>query len=296
MRVFVTGATGFIGSAIVPKLLAAGHQVVGLARSSGSVEALRAAGAEVHRGNLDDLDSLRRGAAGADGVIHAAFDHDFSRFAENAEADRRAIMAIGDELKGSERPFVVTAGLPLVPGRAATEEDDALSVPGGNPRTSEQAAITLANAGVHTCLVRMSQAHDRNRQGLARYMIGVAREKGLSAYIGDGRNRWAAVHRLDAAVLYRLALEAKGAGVRYHAVSEENVPFREIAEAIGQGLDVPVVSLTAEQATDHFGWLGRAVGMDAPASSTLTQARLNWQPTFDPGFIENLQNSTAFDE
>ncbi len=294
MRVFVTGATGFIGSAIVPELLAAGHRVLGLARSDRAVQALAAAGAEAHRGDLDDPDSLRRGAKAADGVIHAAFDHDFSRFAENAEADRRAVQAIGDELAGSDRPFVVTAGLPLIPGPPVTEDHAQPAGPGATPRRSEQAALALVDRGVRASVVRMSQAHDRDRQGLARYLIDVARAKGVSAYVGDGTNRWAAVHRLDAAMLYRLALEAGMVGARYHAVGEESVPLREIATAIGRGLDVPVESIAPEKADGHFGWLGRAAGMDAPASGALTRKRLGWEPTNNPGLLEDLTESTAF--
>lgn len=294
MRVLITGATGFIGSAVVSELLAAGHGVLGLARSDGSAETLAAAGAEVHLGDLRDPDSLRRGAAAADGVIHAAFDHDFSRFAENAEIDRRAIEAIGDEIAGTDRPFIVTAGLPLVPGPPVTEDDAQPAGSGATPRVSEQAALALLSRGVSASVIRMSQAHDGDRQGLARYMIDVARAKGVSAYVGDGSNRWAAVHRLDAALLYRLALEAGIAGARYHAVGEEGVPLREIAAAIGRGLGVPVEAIAPDKAGDHFGWLGRAASMDAPASSTLTRKRLGWKPTSRPGFLADLAKSTAF--
>jgi len=294
MNVFVTGGTGFLGSVIVSDLLGAGHRVLGLARSDESARLLIAAGAEAHRGDLGDLESLRRGAAMADGVIHAAFDHDFTKFAENADADRRAITAIGDVLAGSDRPFVVTAGLPLMPGRPATEED----VPpasGGSPRVSEQAATALAARGVCESVVRMAQVHDRDRQGLATFMIEVAREKGVSAYVSAGHNRWPAVHRLDAARIYRLALEKGSAGTRYHAVAEEGVSVREIAEAVGRGLQIPVVILPPEEAASHFGWLAFPVSMDGPASSSLTQQWLGWRPTEKHGIIADLDRSNAFD-
>lgn len=291
MRVFVTGATGFIGSAIVTDLLAAGHQVLGLARSEEAARSLAAAGAEVHRGDMRDTDSLRRGAAVSDGVIHAAFDHDFSRFAENSEADRLAIEAMGEELVGSDRPLIVTAGLPVVAGRPSVEDDAPFG--GGSPRVSEQAAMALAERGVRVSTVRMSQAHDRDKHGLASFMIAVAREKGVSAYVGDGRNRWSAVHRLDTAPLYRLALEKGAVGGVYHAAAEA-VPVRLIAEAIGRGLNVPVEALAPENATGHFDWLAMTVGMDVYASSTLTRELLEWEPTGKPGFIADLEHSTAF--
>ena len=295
MRVFVTGATGFVGSALVPDLLRAGHRVLGLARSEQGATSLIAAGAEVHRGDLEDLESLRRGAAMSDGVVHSAFDHDFSRFAENCEADRRAIEEIGDVLAGSDRPLIVTAGLPLTPGRPATEDDVPASGAGGTPRVSEQAAISLVARGVRASVVRMPQVHDRDQQRLATYMIALAREKGISAYVGDGLNHWPAVHRLDAAPLYRLALEEGSAGGRYHAVAEEGVAVRAIAEAIGRGLKVPVVALSPEEAARHFGWLAFPVGMDAPASSALTRQRLRWHSTEQPGFLADLARSSAFD-
>ncbi len=294
MRVFLTGATGFVGSAIVPELLKSGHQVLGLTRSDEGANSLIAAGAKVHRGDLEDLESLRSGASMSDGVIHAAFNHDFSKFAENSEADRRAIEALGDVLEGSERPLIVTSGLPPTPGHPTTEDDAPPSGSSGTPRVSEQTAIALVTRGVRASVVRMSQVHDRDKQGLATYMIAVAREKGVSAYVGTGLNRWPAVHRLDAAPIYRLALEKGTAGARYHAVAEEGVSVREIAEAIGRGLKTPVVSLSPEEAARHFGWLGFAVGMDAPASSALTQQRLGWRPTEKPGFVADLERSGAF--
>lgn len=292
MNIFVTGATGFIGSAVVPDLLGAGHRVLGLARSDEGAKSLISVGAEAHRGDLEDLESLRSGPAMAGGVIHAAFNHDFSKFAENAEADRRAIEAIGEALEGSNRPFLVTAGLPVATGRPASE-DDAPPAVGGSPRVSEQAADALAARGVHASVVRMPQVHDRNKQGLAAYMIDVAREKGVSAYIGAGSNRWPAVHRLDAARIYRLALERGSAGAKYHAVTEEGVPVRKIAEAIGRGLNMPVVALSPEDAAGHFGWLAFPVSMDAPASSTITQRQLGWRPTEKPGFIADLDYSNV---
>jgi len=295
MRVFVTGATGFVGSAIVPDLLNAGHQVLGLARSDEGAKSLIAAGAEAHRGDLEDLGSLRSGAAMADGVIHAAFNHDFSKFAESCEADRRAIEAIGDVLAGSDRPLIVTSGLSPTPDRLTTEYDAPPSGSSGTPRVSEQTAISMVARGVRASVVRIPQVHDRDKQGVATYMIALARETGISAYVGAGLNRWPAVHRLDAAPIYRLALEKGSTGARYHAVAEEGVSVREIAEAIGQGLKIPVVALAPEEAAGHFGWLGLLVSMDAPASSALTQQRLGWRPTEKPGFIADLERASAFE-
>lgn len=292
MNVFITGGTGFLGSAIIPNLLGAGHRVLGLARSDESARLLIAAGAEVHRGDLEDLESLRRGAGMADAVIHAAFDHDFSKFAANAEMDRRAIMAIGDVLEGSDRPFVVTSGLPLTPGRLATEEDMP-PASGDSPRVSEQAATTLIARGVCASVVRMAQVHDRDKQGLVTFLIDVAREKGVSAYVGDGQNRWAAVHRLDAARIYRLALEKGSAGARYHAVAEQGVSVRKIADAVGRRLEIPVVTLPPEEAAGHFGWLAMPVTMDAPASSALTQQVLGWRTMETYGIIADLDCSNA---
>jgi nucleoside-diphosphate-sugar epimerase len=300
MRVFVTGATGFIGTALVPELINAGHQVLGLARTDAGAKSLIDAGAEVHRGDLEDLESLRSGAAMSDGVIHTAFNHDFSKFAANCEMDRRAIETLGAALAGSDRPLVVTSGTGLIaPGRLATEDD----VPGANPsfpRVSEETATSLAARGVRTSVVRLPQVHDRVKQGMVTYAIAVAREKGVSAYAGDGLNRWPAVRLADAAHLYRLvlekaALEKESAGARYHAVAEEGVPLREIAEAIGRGLKVPVVSMSPEEAGRHFGFLGFFVGADCPASSTLTQERLGWRPTMQPGLIADLDQASAFE-
>jgi nucleoside-diphosphate-sugar epimerase len=290
MRVFVTGATGFIGSAIVADLIGAGHQVLGLARSDAGAKLLADAGAEVHRGDLEDLDSLRNGAAKSDGVIHTAFDHDFSKFADNCEMDRRAIDALGAALEGSGRPLVVTSGLLLLaPGRIATE-DDAPPLVSATPRVSEATALAWTSRGVRVSVVRLPQVHDRDRQGLVTYAMALARETGVSAYVGDGLNRWTAVHRDDAAPLYRLALENGEAGARYHAIAEEGVTVRAIAEVIGRRLNVPAVSKSVEEAAGHFGWLAHFAAMDAPASSQLTQQRLGWRVTSSlPGLIADLE-------
>jgi nucleoside-diphosphate-sugar epimerase len=292
MRVFITGATGFIGSAIVKELIDAGHQVLGLSRSDAGAKSLIAAGAQVHRGDLEDLESLRSGAAVSDGVIHCAFNHDFSKYAANCEADRHAIEALGSALVGSDRPLVVTSGTAcaITPGRPATEEDAPISSSTGIPRSaSEEAAASMSSRGVRVSVVRLPQVHDRVKQGLITPVIALAREKGVSAYVGNGLNRWPAVHVLDTAPLYRLALEKGVAGARYHAVAEEGVTIREIAEAIGRVLKVPVVAKSPEEAADHFGWLGAFAGIDAPASSALTQQRLGWRPT-GPGLIADLEH------
>jgi nucleoside-diphosphate-sugar epimerase len=288
MRIFLTGATGFIGSAIVPELINAGHQVLGLTRSEAGAKSLLAAGAEVHRGDLEDLESLRSGAARSDAVIHTAFIHDFSKFKENCEIDRRAIEALGDALAGSNRPLIVTSGTGgLGPGRVATEDMDALLHP-AMPRVSEQTGLAQGSRGVNVSVVRLPQVHDTVKQGLITYALQIAREKGVSAYIGDGKNRWPAAHVLDVAHLYKLAIEKHEAGSRYHAVAEEGVSMRKIAEVLGRGLKVPVVSLSAEEAPGHFGWLARFAGFDMPASSALTQQRLGWRPT-GPGLIADLE-------
>ena len=290
MRVFITGATGFIGSAVVRELLDANHQVLGLARSDAGAQSLSAAGAEVHRGDITDLESLRSGAANADAVIHTAFIHDFSKFKEVCEVDKKAIETLGAVLQGSDRPLIVTSGLAgLVNGRAATEQDPAPPVGDSYPRASEQTAAALAERGVRTLIVRLPQVHDTAKQGLVSYAIAIDREKGTSAYIGEGRNRWAAVHVLDAARLYRLALEKGEPGARYHAVAEEGVTLRDIAEAIGRGLKVPVVSVTPEQAPAHFGWLAGFATWDLTGSSEFTQQKLGWHPT-GPTLITDLDN------
>jgi nucleoside-diphosphate-sugar epimerase len=291
MRVFVTGATGFIGSAIVPELINASHQVLGLTRSDAGAEALLAAGAEVHRGNLEDLESLRSGAAKSDGVIHTAFNHDFSKFVENCEMDRRAIEALGGALQGSDRPLVITSGTAMgntVPGEPATE--DRFDTNHRVPRVaSELAGEAMKERGVNVSVVRLPQVHDTVKQGLVTSAVAIAREKGVSAYVGDGQNRWPAAHVLDVALLYRLALEKSEAGARYHAVAEEGVPVREIAEVIGRGLKVPMVAMSPEQAAAHFGWLAMFAGLDFPASSAQTQKQLGWRPT-GPGLIIDLEN------
>jgi nucleoside-diphosphate-sugar epimerase len=287
MRIFVTGATGFIGSAIVPELIKAGYQVIGLTRSDAGAQSLIAAGAEAHRGSLEDLESLRAGAAKSDGVIHCAFIHDFSKFQENCDIDKRAIEALGSVLAGSDRPLIVSSGLAglAAPGQLAIE-DDVVPPDFPFPRVSEQAALSLK--GVSASVMRLPQVHDTVKQGLVTYVIDMAREKGVSAYVGEGRNRWAAAHVSDVAHLYRLALEKHEAGAKYHAVAEEGVPMRDVAETIGRGLRVPVVSLSPEKAAAHFGWLAMFAGSDLAASSALTRRRLGWHST-GPGLIADLE-------
>jgi nucleoside-diphosphate-sugar epimerase len=290
-KVFLTGATGFIGKAIVPELIHSGYQVLGLTRSDQGKRSLLSAGAEVFQGDLDNLDSLRRGAEMADAVIHTAFDHDFTKFKQNCEADRRVIEALGSALAGSKRRFVVTSGTSVAKvgaGETATENslasDSAMS-----PRAaSEEAAAAVAERGVSVCVVRNSQVHDTVKQGLVSFAIDIARKKGCSAYVGDGANRWSAVHVLDTARLYRLAMEKGEAGAVYHAVGEEGVTFREIAETIGQGLHLPIISVTPEDASGHFTWFVRFVGHGNVASSALTQERLGWRPA-GPGLIADLR-------
>ncbi|MBR8239516.1 SDR family oxidoreductase [Burkholderia multivorans] len=291
MRVFVTGATGFVGLPTVKELIAAGHRVLGLARSDEGEKSLAAIGADVHRGSLEDTESLRAGAAAADAVLHLGFVHDWSNFAQSCEIDRRAIEALGSVLAGSDRLLIVTAGTAglAAPGRLATEDDD---VPPDFPfpRVSEQTARALK--GVRAAVVRLPQVHDTVRQGLLTYAVAVAREKGVSAYVGEGRNRWAAAHISDVARLYRLALEKNEAGAKYHAVAEEGIPMRDIAEAIGRALKVPVASLSAEEAPAHFGWLAAFAGHDLVASSEKTRKVLGWNPT-GPGLIADLERIDA---
>jgi nucleoside-diphosphate-sugar epimerase len=296
MRIFLTGATGFIGSAILPELINAGHQVVGLARSDASAKSLAAAGAQVHRGSIEDLDSLRSGASAADGVIHTAFNHDFSKWAENCENDRLAIEALGSALDGSDRPLVVTSGTGLVTrpdGRPAAEDDAPTSTV---PRIkSEEAANAMAARGVHVSVVRLPPSvHGDGDHGFVPTLVRIAREKRAAAYVGEGSNRWPAVHRLDAAHLYRLVLEKGAAGARYHGVGEEGIPFRDIATVIGQRLNVPVVSKTPEEAAEHFGWFSHFAALDTPASSEKTQKELGWRPTH-VGLIADLRRGTYFD-
>jgi len=289
MRVFVTGATGFIGSRIVPELIGAGHQVLGLARSDAGARSLIAAGAQVQRGDLEDLESLRAGAAASDAVLHVAFRHDWTRFAESCELDKRAIESIGAVLRGSSRPFIVTSGVGVAEGRAATEDDPSIPPSATYPRASEATAIALIEGGVHASVMRLPQVHDTEKQGLITPLIAIARAKGVSAYIGDGRNRWPAAHVTDVARLYRLALEKGTAGARYHAVAEEGVPLKDIAIAIGRGLTVPVISIPPEQAQDHFGFLGFFAGRDVHTSSAQTRAKLGWNPT-GPDLLTDLGN------
>ena len=293
MRVFLTGATGFIGTALIPELLQHGHVVLGYARSDVGAEALHRLGASVHRGDLEDLDALRRGAEQADGVVHCGFVHDFSRFAENCAIDARAIDALGDVLAGTGKPLVVTSGIPGTPDRITTEDDDP---PTGSPmpRVSEPRALAAAARGVRASVIRLPQVHDRDKAGLVPFLIGVAKQKGVSAYVGEGQNRWAAAHRFSTPSLYRLALEQGAAGARYHAVEEEGITLKAIAESIGRGLKVPVISVSADEAAAHFGALGRFASMSNPASSALTRQRLGWAPGTHPGLIDDLDHSTAY--
>ncbi len=290
MRVFLTGATGFIGSAIIPELINAGHQVLGLTRSDAGAQSLAAAGAEVHRGDLEDLESLRDGAVKSDGVIHCAFDHNFSNFVANCEKDKRAIEALGTALTGSDRPLVITSTTGMgsaAPGRPATE--DVFNTNHPNPRiATEITGAAMSAMGVNVSVVRLPQVHDTVKQGLITPAVEIARAKRVSAYVGDGQNRWPAAHIHDVARLYRLALEKREPGARYNAVAEEGIAVRDIAEVIGRGLKVPVVSLSPAEAADHFGWLAPFAGMDLPASSAQTQARLGWKPT-GPGLIADLE-------
>jgi nucleoside-diphosphate-sugar epimerase len=299
MDVFVTGASGHIGSAVVTELLEAGHQVTGLARSDKSAAALTAVGAKPHRGDLEDLDGLRAAAAASDGVIHLAYQHDVfdSDFVAAAQTDLRAVEAMGEELVGSDRPFVNTSGTLLLAfvaqGRVATENDTAE----GGPRIdSENATIALAERGVRSSVIRLSPlVHSTlDHHGFAHRLIDIAREKGVSAYIGDGANRWPAVHTLDAAHLYRLALEQAPAGTRLHGVADEGVPFRDIAAVIGRHLNLPIVSISAEEA-GHFGFLSLFASLDNPTSNALTQKVLDWHPE-GPGLIEDLDEGHYFNE
>ncbi|WP_213716288.1 SDR family oxidoreductase [Cedecea lapagei] len=290
MRIFVTGATGFLGSAIVQQLLAAGHQVLGLTRSQRGAEVLSAWGAKAHYGDLDDLASLQHGGDLADAVIHTAFNHDFSNFVANCEADGKVIAAMGNALVGSARPMVITSFVAMgatEPGKPATEEGYNLLT--SNPRkATEIAGVSLLERGVNASFVRLPQVHDTFRQGLITPLIELARDKGVAAYVDEGKNRWSAVHLSDAARLYVQAVERGVAGERYNAVAEEGIATKTIAETIGRGLGVPVRSIAADKASDHFGWLGSFAAHDMSASSAATQQKTGWRPT-GPGLIEDLQ-------
>ncbi|MBJ9714811.1 SDR family oxidoreductase [Burkholderia gladioli] len=289
MRIFLTGATGFIGSALVPELIQAGHQVLGMTRSEAGAQALRAAGADAHHGTLEDPDSLSRGAAQADAVIHAAFDHDFSNFVANCEKDKRAIAALGSALKGSNRPLLITSGTGVGSGEhGEPASEDVFNTRHPNPRIgSEEAGNALLAAGVNVSVMRLPQVHNPYRQGLVSPLVAIARDKGVVAYVGEGNNRWPAGHLSDAVRLYRLAIEKAQPGARYHAVGEEGIRSREIAEVLGRGLKLPVVSIEPGEAAAHFGWMAMFVQLDMPASSALTQARLGWKPT-GPTLIADL--------
>lgn len=297
MRIFVTGATGYIGSALIQELIGAGHQVVGLARSKESAQKLAAAGIDTHMGALDDYDSLSRGAAASDGVIHLAYNHDFSAYATAGETDRQAVEALGTALIGSNRPFVITSGITvLTPGRIAYEGDALDRKAASAPRIpSEEVMERLATQGVRASVVRLSPSvHGEGDYGFVPTLIGIAREKGVSAYVGDGMNRWPAIHRLDAAHLFRLALEKGTAGAKFHGVADEGVPVRDIAEVIGRHLDLPVVSKPVEEATAHFGWISTFLNADCPASSALTQQWLGWNPK-QPSLLADLEQGHYFE-
>jgi nucleoside-diphosphate-sugar epimerase len=288
MRIFVTGAPGFIGSRLVPELIGAGHSVLGLTRSEKGAEALQKMGAEVKHGNIEALDSLRQGAADSDGVIHLAFNHDFSQFQTNCDNDHKAIVAIGEVLQGSNRPFVITSGTAIasnVDGKPSTEDGPTAA---WNPRAASEAATReLAERGVNTSVVRLPQVHDTYKQGLVPYVTMTARQKGKSVYVGDGSNRWPAAHVSAVAQLYRLAFEKAERGAIYHAVDEEGISMKAIAEALGRGLKVPVASIKPEEVAEHFGWLGHFIGHDMPSSSAITRKKLGWTPT-GPGLIADL--------
>ena len=292
MRIFMTGATGFVGSAVAQELIGAGHDVVALARSDASATQLAQWGATVHRGDLTDLDNLARGAANADGVIHCAFDHDFSKFEANSAMDRRAIETLGRVLEGTDRPLLVTSGLALLaPGRLALESDEGPEPAPTFPRASEASAAALVARGVRAAVVRLPPTvHGEGDHQFVPNLVRIAREKREAAYIGDGRNRWSAVHRLDAARVFRLAIERGAIDGPYHAIAEEGIPFREIAGAIGRGLGVPVVSKSGDAAKEYFTWFEMFAGMDLAGSSVRTRALLGWEPT-RPGLLDDIANA-----
>jgi nucleoside-diphosphate-sugar epimerase len=289
MRAFVTGATGFVGSHVVKELIAGGHKVLGLARSDAGARTLAAVGADIQRGDLEDVESVKSGAAAADAVIHLGFNHDFSKFVENCKIDKIAIETLGSVLAGSDRPLMVTTGLAglAAPGQLATE-DSFVPPDFPFPRVSEQVTLALLSKGVRASVIRLPQVHNTLRQGLITLAIAVAREKGVSAYAGDGTSRWAAAHVSDVARLYRLALEKNEAGAKYHAIAEEGVRWLDIAETIAQGLKVPVVSITSEEAPAHFGWWGGLTSAGLSASSAITRKKLGWMPN-GPGLISDLE-------
>lgn len=294
MRVFVTGATGFVGTGVVRELIRAGYQVVGLARSEAAVKSLAAAGAQAHRGDLEDLESLRGGAAAADGVIHTAFQHDFANFGAVSAIDQRAIETLAAALEGTGRPLVVTSGTLLVVRKGALAVEDEQPNP-HFPRKSEDAALAAAARGVAASIVRLPPSvHGKGDHAFVPALIAIAREKGFSGYVGEGLNRWPAVHRDDAARLYRLALEKGAAGGRYHGVADEGVPFREIAELIGRKLNLPVASVPAEEAAAHFGWMGMFAGLDGPASSAQTRKLLGWEPK-EAGLMADIDQPYYFE-
>lgn len=297
MRVFVTGASGFVGSAVVQELMTAGHRVLGMVRSEEAAQKLLASGAEAHRGDLSDLESIRRGAAVCDGVIHTAFNHDFARFKENCEADRKVVAALADELAGSSRPLVITSGIGLLSGfnRLVMEADSPAVDSQQMPRVATDEAVrAAADLGVNAYLLRLPPSvHGRGDHGFVPMLIDIARNKGLSAYVGQGLNQWPAVHRLDAAVLYRLIVEQQPAQKVFHAVAENGIPFREIAAAIASGLNVSLVSKTAAEAADHFAWFNHFAQIDCPASATLTMEQTGWQPR-QPGLIDDIKTAGYF--
>lgn len=290
MRIFLTGATGFIGSAVIPELLAAGHSVTGVTRSDAGAEALEKAGVTPFRGTLEEPEGLRAGAMAADAVMHLAFDHDFSRFVENCEKDRRVIAALGAALEGSNRPLLITSGTGLGGGHhGELAREDVTNFDHPNPRVaSEQAAEELLKRGINVSVVRLPQVHDTRRQGLISPLIETARARGVSAYVGEGTNRWPAGHLSDVARLYLLAIERAERGARYHAVGEEGISAKAIAEALGRGMKLPVAAIAPDQAAEHFGWMGGFVNLDFPASSAITQEKLGWTPT-GPTLLADLE-------